>query len=511
MRRTHWIAAIVIAAMSSVHAQQPGRFDVSRFGAVGDGKAVDTDAINKAIDAAKAAGGGTVVFHKGTYLSGSIHLQSHVALFIDHGAVIEAGPIDKAPCDPPEPNQWDKFQDFGHSHWHNSLIWGENLDDVAIYGTGTIHGTTLNRSANANSPAGTGNKAIALKSSRNVTIRDITISHGGHFAILATGVDNFTVDNVKIDTNRDGIDVDACRNVRISNMTVNSPFDDGICLKSSYGLGVARATENVTITNCQVSGFDEGSYLDGTYKRTVKYGGARDRGPTGRIKFGTESSGGFKNITIANSVFTYCRGLAIETVDGGDIEDVTIDNITMRDIVNAPIFIRLGARLRGPDPIAIGAVRRIKIDNIVAHNVAAQSGVLIAGLPDHPIEDLALTNIFIDYVGGGTKEQGDRVVPEYEREYPEPSRFGTIPAWGLWARHVKNFSVSHFEVRAATDDLRPVAILDDVSDVDFDHVKLPHAADASSLMLKDVAGFTLRDSRSIADITRTEKVASEKF
>src|SRR5262249_31886132 len=269
------------------------------------------------------AGGGTVVFHRGTYLSGSIHLKSHVALFLDHGAIIEAGPIDKAPCDAPEPNQWDKFQDFGHSHWHNSLIWGEDLDDVAIYGTGMIHGTTLSRSANANSPAGTGNKAIALKNSRNVTIRDITILHGGHFAILATGVEHLTGDSVKIDTNRDGIDVDACRNVRISNMTVNSPFDDGICLKSSYGLGVARATENVTITNCQVSGFDEGTYLDGTYKRTGKYGGARDRGPTGRIKFGTESSGGVRDNTNTKPGVDYFPRPPLPSGGGRAVQDRT--------------------------------------------------------------------------------------------------------------------------------------------------------------------------------------------
>src|SRR5438105_1439649 len=130
---------------------------------------------------------------------------------------------------------------------------------------------------------GWGNKSISLKLCRNVIVRDITILHGGHFAILATGVDNLTIDNVKIDTNRDGIDIDACRQVRISNCTVNSPFDDGICPKSSFALGFARATENVTITNCQVSGYDEGTLLDGTYKREYRRDGGADFSPAGRL------------------------------------------------------------------------------------------------------------------------------------------------------------------------------------------------------------------------------------
>jgi len=211
---------------------------------------------------------------------------------------------------------------------------------------------------------GWGNKSISLKLCRNVIIRDITILHGGHFAILATGVDNLTIDNLKIDTNRDGIDVDACKNVRISNCTVNSPFDDGICPKSSFALGYARATENVTITNCQVSGYDEGSLLDGTYKRAFNNQNGTFS-PTGRIKFGTESNGGFKNITISNCVFEYCRGLALETVDGGLLEDVTISNITMRDISNSPIFLRLGSRVRGPRGTPVGALRRVNINNVI--------------------------------------------------------------------------------------------------------------------------------------------------
>ena len=551
-------AGCAVTATVSVPPAPPPTFEVKSYGATGDGKTLDTDAINRAIDAAAAAGGGTVHFSAGTYASYSVHLKSNIALYLDAGATLLAAdpPAEGQPggYDTPEANAWDKYQDFGHTHWHNSLIWGENLENISILGPGRIFGKGLSRGnagprkdplpgeprpprneqpfnppprtagqggsgggvtpetpfgyPNARDvlPAGIGNKAIALKNCRNVIFRDFTIFHGGHFAILATGVDNWTCDNLKIDTNRDGIDFDCCQNVRVSNCTVNSPLDDGICPKSSYGLGYFRPTENVSITNCQVSGFVEGTLLDGTRKHGT--GNAR---PTGRIKCGTEANGGFHNLTISNCIFEYCSGLALEEVDGGLLEDVTISNITMRDIVNAPIFIRLGARLRGPDPIAIGAVRRIKIDNVVAHNVAAQSGILIAGLVDHPIEDLSLSNIFIDYVGGGTAEQGERAVPEYEKEYPEPSRFGVIPAWGLWARHVKNFSVSHVEFRAAKDDLRPTAILDDVAGAEIDHAKFPHSAGATSLVLRNVTSLVVHQSPGLPETSRAEKTAEEKL
>jgi polygalacturonase len=291
---------------------------------------------------------------------------------------------------------------------------------------------------------------------------------------------------VKIDTNRDGIDVDACRNVRISNMTVNSPFDDGICLKSSYGLGVARATENVTITSCQVSGFDEGTYLDGTYKRTVKYGRARDRGPTGRIKFGTESSGGFKNVAITNSVFTYCRGLAIETVDGGDTEDITIDNITMRDIASAPIFIRRGNRARTPREPPPGTMRRITISNIVASGVSDQQGILISGIPNYPIEDLRLSNIRIHYTGGGTAADTELDPEEKEKEYPEPDMFGRLPVYALFARHVVGFDMRGVDFSFEKAEARPAVQLRDVVRVDLDDIRAQKPGTTARELLEPV-------------------------
>jgi polygalacturonase len=525
---------------------EPARtFDVRAFGATGDGKTLDTDAINRAIDAAAAAGGGTVVFPAGTYASYSIHLKSNVGLYLDHGSTILAAdpPAEGQPggYDVPEPNAWDKYQDFGHCHWHNSLIWGEGLENISITGPGRIFGKGLSRGYGPKDPlpgeprpprppqpkidegspagqrgypnkfdtlaSGVGNKAIALKNCRNVILRDFTIYHGGHFGVLATGVDNWTCDGLKIDTNRDGIDFDCCQNVRVSNCTVNSPNDDGICPKSSYGLGYKRPTQNITITNCQVSAYDEGTLLDGTYKRLVR---AHNQ-PTGRIKFGTEANGGFKNITISNCIFEYCSGLAMEEVDGGLMEDVTVSNLTMRDIVNAPIYIRLASRLRGPDNPAMGVARRIKIDTVVASGVSAAHGILIVGVPGSRIEDVSLSNILIEYQGGGTAEDAMRVVEEQETAYPEPGRMGTIPSWGMFARHVKNLSLNHVELRTAKADLRPSMILDDVVGADFDHVKAAPAPGVSTIVLKNVDGFVVHNCPGLPDTRRDQPVADEKL
>ena len=472
-------------------------YNVRDFGAKGDGASPESDAINKAIDAASAAGGGTVYFPAGNYLSYTIRLKNNISLFIDHGAVIiAAAPVNKVGFDKPEPNPFDMYQDYGHSHWKNSLIYGEGLHDISILGQGLIWGKELTRSTNV--PEGGGNKTISLKLCRNVDLKDFSVLHGGHFALLATGVDNLTIDNLKIDTDRDGFDIDCCKNVRVSNCTVNSPFDDGICLKSSFGLGFAKATENVTITNCQVSGYDEGTLLDGTFKRAYKK--YSDSTTTGRIKFGTESNGGFKNITISNCLFDYSRGLALETVDGGLLEDVTITNITMRDIMNAPIFIRLGARMRGPDTIAKGACRRIILSNIVVYNADYRHGCIISGLPGHEIEDLQMSNIRIYFKGGGTRDSVNRVVPEFEKDYPEPFRWKIMPSYGFYFRHVKNLKMHDVEISFMKDDLRPPFILDDVKDAEFHHIKAQKATGSPYFIFRNVSDISVQQSKGIKDV-----------
>ncbi len=520
-------AAYAAAAKSPAPAATLGIFDIRTYGAVGDGKAVDSPAINKAIEAAAAAGGGTVLFPAGTWLSFSIRLKSHVALVLAQGATIlaaesplpgQATGYNGGTYDAAEPNgEWEPYQDYGHNHWHNSLIWGEGINDVSITGPGLIYGKGLSYGAGpgrppgappppANAPQrpagaaplarpargnypiyqaeqpGVGNKAIALKNCRNVLFRDFSILKGGHFGFLLTGVDNLTIDNITVDTDRDGIDIDCCRNVRVSNCFVNSPWDDAICPKSSYALGYNRATENVTITNCYVAGsYELGTMLDGTYK---KFGPDVPRlARNGRIKCGTESNGGFKNIAISNCVFDGCMGLALESEDGALCEDIAISNITMRDVVSAPLFWRLGARLRGPkDSTKVGTLQRVVVDNLVSYNTGSHISSILSGIPDHTIQDVKISNVYIQHKGGGSADDAKIVMPENAERYPDPGMFGpTTPSQGFFLRHIDRVEMSHVEVQPATPDQRPSFYVEAVNRADFIAVTAPTTPPAFSL------------------------------
>jgi polygalacturonase len=490
---------------------------VRAHGAKGDGTAVDTPAINAAIEAAAKAGGGTVLFPAGVYVSYSIHLKSKVGLYLDHGAVILAGstPIEGTTSggyDLAEPQgAWEPYQDYGHNHWHNSLLWGEDLDGVSITGPGLIWGRGLSRGwdrektrPDSNKP-GVGNKTIALKNCRNVLLRDFRILEGGWFGVLATGVDNLTIDNLLIDTIRDGIDIDCCRNVRVSNCTVNSPWDDGICPKSSFALGYARPTENLTIINCYVTGgYQIGSVVDGSWKPLSK---EEQPVPTGRIKLGTESNGGFKNVTISNCVFESCQGFALETEDGAIVEDITFTGITMRDIRSAPLFLRLGTRLRGPQGTKPGVMRRVILSNITSSGASALPSI-ISGVPGQVIEDVKLNDVFLQQAGGGTTDLAALAPPENEMKYPDPHMFGMLPATGLFARHIRDLEVSNVEIATVAADARPAFWLHDVDGADFFRVRVPQGAPGFDL--RDVKEFRCFGSRRLADVI-LDNVANRKI
>ncbi|HEX3357716.1 MAG TPA: hypothetical protein VHS31_12165, partial [Tepidisphaeraceae bacterium] len=219
----------------------------------------------------------------------------------------------------------------------------------------------------------------------------------------------------------------------------------------------------------------------------------------------------FKNIAISNCVFEYCRGLALETVDGALCEDVAITNITMRDIVNSPIFLRLGARLRGPaDDTKIGTLQRVTISNIVCYNADPKYGSIITGIPGHTINDVKLSDIRIWYKGGGKKEWASTQPAEKERTYPEPGMFGEMPSYGFYMRHVKGIELRDVEVSYQDEDPRPPFALDDVEDVQFNHVKAQHMPDVSTYSLKNVRAFSTFHCPELQDLKR-DKVEEGKF
>ncbi|TGX55181.1 glycoside hydrolase family 28 protein [Sphingomonas gei] len=464
-------------------------FDVRDHGARGDGVALDSPAINAAILAAEAAGGGMVVLPPGKYLSFSLRLKSRVTLVLERDATLiaaEKGPLGS--YDLPEERGPQLYQDFGHSHWHNSLIWAEHAEDVAIVGKGRILGLGLTRNgpgtpwskqagerplSMAVMPAadigklershaamqGMGNKAIALAHCKRVKLDGFSIFKGGHFAVLASEVDGLGITNLDIDTNRDGIDLDCVRNARVERCRVNTPNDDAIVLKTSLGLGRRSSCEDITIRDCTVSGFDLGTMLDGSRQQTQELSPDRDR-VTGRIKLGTESNGDFRRIRIANCQFERSRGLAIETVDGGTIEDVLAENIEMVEVTTAPLFLRLGARLRGPEGTKIGAMRNIEVRGLKATGIDPRFAAILAGLPNHLIECVQLRDIDLSFRGGFSEVlPTDR--PELADAYPEPSMFGPTPAWGFWARHVIGLGVHKLRLSRESGDPRPPVLLDD--------------------------------------------------
>lgn len=521
------VGRVALAQSPSAPGSAEAVFNVRSFGATGDGKTVDSPAINKAIEAVAAAGGGTLVFPAGTYLCFSIHLKSHVDLWLDRGCTILAADSPKkgdttgyngGTYDAAEPNDpWVPYQDYGHNHWHNSLLWAENEHDFGIFGTGLIYGKGLSRGSGSNAApgyepfiaeqAGVGNKAIALKNCHNVTLRDFSIVKGGHFALLATGVDNMTLDNLLIDTDRDGFDIDCCKNVRVSNCTVNSPWDDGICPKSSYALGYARSTDNVTIANNYVTGiYQLGTVHDGTWKR---FPDDAHVPRNGRIKCGTESNGGFRNITITGNVLEGCKGISLETSDGAYLEDIAITGNTMREIQDAPLFLRLNRRNRNPkETLRPGTLRRVVISNLVSHDSTSSTSSIFSGIPENLIEDVKLSNCFFGHrglpkdmkIGWGesAKPMPDWHsihVPEDEQGYPELLHFGPTPCNAFFVRHLKNLEMSHVEVSPQVSDARPAFWLEDVHRADFFAITAPPQPNFSLHNVSDLRVFWSRAAK----------------
>ena len=486
MRKNLLFILLTLSCLSAI-AGNLNDYNVRSFGAVGDGKNLDSPAINTAIESAFANGGGKIIVPAGIYLCGSIHLKSNIELHLLPGAIIKAAPASMKVYDESESfGGFPEYQDGGHTYFHNSLIWAEGQDNISITGRGMIDGEGLTKKDTENAgnvqggSIGTGDKAIALKLCTNILIRDITIFRGGHFAIIITGCEKGTIDNVTIDTNRDGIDIDCCKYLTVTNTKVNTPNDDGIVLKSSFALKKPVPCENILINNCIVTGYKLGTFLDGTYiPEKVNW-------VCGRIKLGTESNGGYRNIAISNCTMMYSSGLAFEEVDQGRMENIAVSNITMNHVHHYPIYITTGCRNRGPKEVTSPSYGGdIMISNVIADDADSLAGIIVTGMKEEPLRNIRLHNIQIRYRGGGTSDLSKKEYREQGTNYPEPRWAGPTPAYGLYARHVDGLTVRGLYLETIRPDYRHVVILDDVKNADIQDLTAPVQKGAEKIVIKN--------------------------
>ncbi len=452
-------------ALAAAPVLDSGR-NVRDEGAKADGTTLDTAAIQRSIDATAESGGGTLLFPPGVYLTGTLQLRSRVCLHLTHGAILRGST--RLDDYPPRPAAYHSYTD---NYTERSLIRAENLSNIGIEGEGTIDGQgAAFAGAYKLRPY-----LLRFVQCSRVALRGVRLENSPMWVQHYLACDDVLLSGVtvrsRVNGNNDGIDIDSCQRVRISDCDISSG-DDAICLKSTS----ARPCRDVVISNCVVS-----SHCNA-------------------IKLGTETNGGFENINISNCALydTRLAGLALEIVDGGTLDNVVISGITMRG-VQGPIFVRLGDRgrpfLEGDPKPPPGKLGGVLIQGIQATG-AGRIGCSITGLPNSPVRRVALRAVSIEFEGGGTAAEASRDIPELPDAYPEYSMFKTLPAYALFCRHAEDVSIEGFSTSYRKDDLRPALLFDDVArlrlrDIDAQaHAQAPAAA-----ILKRTPSPLIRDCR----------------
>ena len=445
-------------------AVKSNRYNITAFGAVGDGITLNTAAIQSAIDACNSSGGGRVVIPSGKYLSGTIIMKNNVELYFEQNAIVLASSEHKDFPLQPLPKYRSHKDQLGGFY---ALIYAEGAENIALTGFGTIDGQGKLQKSREHKVAGDIDgrpRNILFISCKNVRIEGLHLRNSGVWNQHYLNCEDVRINNITVynhsNRNNDGIDIDGCRRVVLSNSILDSD-DDCITLKST---GPA-ACEDIVISNCVVSSF------------------------CNAIKAGTESSGGFRNISISNCVIKPSRskeepffktpkigitGLSLMIVDGGTLEGVTVNNLTIYGTM-APIYIRLGNRARpytpGAPVPAVGKVSNISINNVVAYG-AGSWGSSITGIPGYTLKNITLSNIQLFTAGGVQQGDYNEKVKEDEKGYPQPTTWENLPSYGLYIRHAEGISVNNLMLGVKKEDVRVPVMAEDVKGLQIKGVQL---------------------------------------
>lgn len=455
MKTTRLMAVLIVAYLlpQAVRSQD---YNILSEGAKGDGKTLNTQVIQETIDKCSAHGGGTIYFPPGTFLTGSIILKSHVTLDLGKGAVL-LGSKNLNDYTPVQP----AFVALRTAEPTRQLIFAEGQEDISITGEGTIDGQGAAFIVQGKGGEGTKRPhVLQLINCRDVTLEGIRMIQSGAWMQHLLACEGLQIRGLRIynhsSYNNDGLDIDGCKNVTISDCIIDSD-DDGLVLKSTS----PRLCENVTISNCVIS-----SHCNA-------------------IKLGTESTGGFRNIAISNCVVSPSRdttpiygiaigqsAISVEMVDGGVLEQVSIDHISITE-TSTPIFVRLGNRGRkytahAPDP-SMGSLHDVNISHIIA-KTSSKTTSSITGIPGYPVKDITLSHIRIINTSAGTKDDVQREVPENIKGYPTAGMFGkALPASGFYVRHADHIVFDHVQISAPAEEVRPAYVFDDARDILLDN------------------------------------------
>lgn len=453
--------------------------DIEELGAVGDGKTLNTQAIQRAIDECAAAGGGEVRVPAGVFLTGTLHLRSHITLRLMPGSVLQGS---SDPKDYPEHDisAHRKFGTITHDGAFvtvmKSLIIADRAENVSITGEGAIRGAGEAEAFQLGVNKDGKPKNVFFIGCRDVRLIGIRIFNSAQVTVSVSGCDRVHIDGIYLHSitnfNCDGIDVDA-RDVVISNCIIESE-DDALCFKSEYH---GRFCENITVQNCVVASICNG------------------------IKLGTGSRTGFRHVTVNNCVVrrlkekatlhpghasmmpdivsdqetpTVLTGIVIQGVDGGLVENIRFSNIVMTDVFS-PIFIRVGRRFLNPEGKP-SVMRNVSIDHVTAHCRSLIPSI-IAGLDDSPVRDIRLSDVRVTVPIGVTTEMlkdFPESPKENEKGYPENRlTFGyRLPAAAFYVRHAEQVSLRDVVVTCAPDEARPAIQTDDARGVQIRNFRL---------------------------------------